>query len=74
MKILLRNILFTKFMQILYKLMSIFTHLMTMLQVSSMWSWVTPAIRQALTHISPETIRDWGTSFATSCDDRDPNR
>ena len=54
--------------------MSIFTALMTMMQVSSMWSWVIPAIRQALTHVSPETIRDWGTSFATSCDDRDPNR
>ena len=48
--------------------------LMTMLQVSSLWSWVIPAIRQALTQVSPETIRDWGTSFATSCDARDPNR
>ncbi len=44
------------------------------LQVSSMWSWVIPAIRQALTIVSPETMRDWGTSFATSSDNRDPNR
>ena len=54
--------------------MVIVTPLITMLQVSSLWSWVIPAIRQALTQVSPETIRDWGTSFATSCDARDPNR
>ena len=47
---------------------------MLMMQVSSMWSWVIPAIRQALTIVSPETMRDWGTSFATSSDNRDPNR
>ena len=47
---------------------------MSMTQVSSMWSWVIPAIRQALTIVSPETMRDWGTSFATSSDNRDPNR
>ena len=39
-----------------------------------MWGWVVPAIRQALTKVAPETIRDWGTCFATSSDNRDPNR
>jgi len=43
-------------------------------KVEPMWAWVVPAIRQALTKVSPETQRDWGTCFATSSDSRDPNR
>jgi proteasome activator subunit 4 len=43
-------------------------------KVEPLWSWVVPAIRQALTKVSPETQRDWGTCFATSSDSRDPNR
>jgi len=43
-------------------------------KVESLWAWVVPAIRQALTKVSPETQRDWGTCFATSSDSRDPNR
>jgi len=43
-------------------------------KVEPLWGWVVPAIRQALTKVSPETQRDWGTCFATSSDSRDPNR
>jgi len=43
-------------------------------KVKPLWEWVVPAIRTALTKVSPETQRDWGTCFATSSDSRDPNR
>ena len=43
-------------------------------KIDQLWSWIIPAIRQALSHVSPETQRDWGTCFATSSDNRDPNR
>ena len=43
-------------------------------KVESLWSWLLPIVRQALTLMSPETIKDWGTSFASSSDNRDPNR
>ena len=43
-------------------------------KIENMWSWILPAIRTALNHVSPETQRDWGTCFATSSENRDPNR
>jgi len=43
-------------------------------KVEPMWEWVVPAIRTALTKVSPETQKDWGTCFATSSDSRDPNK
>ena len=43
-------------------------------RAEAMWSWVTPTLKQALIKVSPETIRDWGTCFATSSDNRDPNK
>ena len=43
-------------------------------KVSRMWAWVIPAIRRALNMVSPETMKDWGTCFATSSDSRDPNK
>ena len=43
-------------------------------KAEAMWSWVTPTLKQALIKVSPETIRDWGTCFATSSDNRDPNK
>lgn len=43
-------------------------------KVDSLWSWLLPTVRQALTLMAPETIKDWGTSFASSSDNRDPNR
>jgi len=43
-------------------------------KVAPLWEWLVPAIRTALSKVSPETQRDWGTCFATSSDSRDPNR
>ena len=43
-------------------------------KVETLWSWLLPTVRQALALMSPETIKDWGTSFASSSDNRDPNR
>ena len=43
-------------------------------KIDKLWSWLLPAIRTALNNVSPETQRDWGTCFATSSDNRDPNK
>jgi proteasome activator subunit 4 len=40
----------------------------------SLWSWLAPLIRKALSKVSVETIGDWGTAFATASESRDPNR
>ena len=31
-----------------------------------MWEWLLPVIKTAITNISVESVRDWGTCFATS--------
>ena len=43
-------------------------------KIDKLWSWLLPTIRVALNNVSPETQRDWGTCFATSSDNRDPNK
>ena len=39
-----------------------------------MWSWLVPVLRKLLGNVTVETIRDWGTCFATASESRDPNR
>lgn len=43
-------------------------------KVEGLWNWIIPTLKQALLKVSPETIRDWGTCFATSSENRDPNK
>ena len=43
-------------------------------KAEAMWGWVVPTIREALTKVAPENNRDWGTCFATSSDNCDPNK
>lgn len=43
-------------------------------KVEAMWSIVSPLMLKALTHITVESIADWGTAFATISESRDPNR
>lgn len=39
-----------------------------------LWSWLVPVLRKLLGNVTVETIRDWGTCFATASESRDPNR
>ena len=40
----------------------------------SLWSWLVPVLRGLLGKVTVETIKDWGTCFATASESRDPNR
>ena len=39
-----------------------------------LWTWLVPVLRRLLGNVTVETIRDWGTCFATASESRDPNR
>ena len=39
-----------------------------------LWAWLVPVLRKLLGNVTVETIRDWGTCFATASESRDPNR
>ena len=39
-----------------------------------LWSWLVPVLRGLLGKVTVETIKDWGTCFATASESRDPNR
>ncbi|PNF36512.1 hypothetical protein B7P43_G15901 [Cryptotermes secundus] len=43
-------------------------------KVSALWKALAPIIRLALLNMTVETIADWGICFATSSENRDPNR
>ena len=40
----------------------------------ALWSWLVPVLRGLLGKVTVETIKDWGTCFATASESRDPNR
>ena len=41
-------------------------------RVQTMWVWLDPLIRTALSNMTVECMADWGTCFATPSEDRDP--
>lgn len=43
-------------------------------KMSNLEKSLTPILRLALNNITPETVTDWGTCFATSSCNRDPNK
>ncbi|XP_023231412.1 proteasome activator complex subunit 4-like [Centruroides sculpturatus] len=43
-------------------------------KTSTLEKTLTPILRLALNNITPETVTDWGTCFATSSCNRDPNK
>lgn len=43
-------------------------------KVERMWSILSPLLLKGFTHITVESIADWGTAFATISESRDPNR
>lgn len=43
-------------------------------KVERMWSILSPLLLKGFTHITVESIADWGTAFATLSESRDPNR
>ena len=43
-------------------------------KLNSMWEWVIPALRNALTNISVETLKDWDNAFSHIVQNRDPRR
>jgi len=43
-------------------------------KLKSMWEWLIPVLRTALVSFTVESIRDWGTCFATCSENRDPRR
>uniref|UniRef100_H2Z3X1 Proteasome activator complex subunit 4 C-terminal domain-containing protein n=1 Tax=Ciona savignyi TaxID=51511 RepID=H2Z3X1_CIOSA len=43
-------------------------------RLDRMWRWLIPALRTAVSNISPETMRDWDKAFANMVQNRDPRR
>lgn len=43
-------------------------------KVSSLWRFLGPLIRTGLSNMTEETVRDWGSCFASAAENIDPNR
>ncbi|XP_062859085.1 proteasome activator complex subunit 4B isoform X2 [Trichomycterus rosablanca] len=43
-------------------------------QMESLWQFLIPLMRRALSNITVETYTDWGTCVATACESRDPRK
>ncbi|XP_016892945.1 proteasome activator complex subunit 4A isoform X2 [Cynoglossus semilaevis] len=43
-------------------------------KVDSLWEMLCPLLRTALSNITIETYKDWGTCIATACESRDPRK
>lgn len=43
-------------------------------KIEKLWNYLIPLIRKALNNMTEETVVDWGVCFATSSENRDPNR
>ncbi|XP_076868497.1 proteasome activator complex subunit 4A isoform X2 [Brachyhypopomus gauderio] len=43
-------------------------------KVETLWAWLCPLLRTALSNITIETYADWGTCVATACESRDPRK
>ncbi|XP_077865747.1 proteasome activator complex subunit 4-like [Saccoglossus kowalevskii] len=43
-------------------------------KLDKLWEFLVPVMKTALTNLSVETVNDWATSIATSCESRDPRK
>uniref|UniRef100_A0A8D8S251 Proteasome activator complex subunit 4 n=1 Tax=Cacopsylla melanoneura TaxID=428564 RepID=A0A8D8S251_9HEMI len=43
-------------------------------KVESLWSWLGPVLRTALSNMIAESVNDWGVAIASATKNRDPNR
>ena len=43
-------------------------------KVEALWQFLCPLLRTAFSHVTVESINDWGTAVATASENRDPNR